>query len=116
MYTGPMGKQLHRLNSGVCPTCGPITPIIKDGHPRCPNSSSFKGRWQWDRKERIAALHPFPGYCEICRTAMEREQATTDHDHASGVARGWLCRSCNLGLGYFKDDPTRLQAAIEYLA
>lgn len=51
--------------------------------------------------------------CEIC--GQKQESLCIDHDHTTGVVRGLLCRPCNLGLGDFRDDVVRLQAAIEYL-
>lgn len=54
--------------------------------------------------------------CAICRRAFSPElQPHVDHCHQSDTVRGVLCRSCNLGLGHFKDDPDRLRAAVEYL-
>lgn len=38
-----------------------------------------------------------------------------DHDHASTVLRGTLCRGCNLLLGYGHDDPALLRAAAAYV-
>lgn len=38
-----------------------------------------------------------------------------DHCHDKKKVRGMLCNNCNTGLGYFKDDTTRLQRAIDYL-
>ena len=39
----------------------------------------------------------------------------TDHDHVSGLFRGVLCDSCNLGIGKFYDNPELLIAAASYL-
>jgi hypothetical protein len=54
------------------------------------------------------------GLCAICDDLLSPHFAT-DHDHVTGVVRGILCRPCNLALGLFKDDPSVLQRAGEYL-
>ena len=38
-----------------------------------------------------------------------------DHDHVSGKFRGYICHSCNRGLGIFQDSIESLESAIEYL-
>jgi len=38
-----------------------------------------------------------------------------DHDHNTGLARDWLCDSCNTGLGRFKDNIELMEKAIAYL-
>lgn len=61
------------------------------------------------------------GVCKICskpETKIIRgflANLSVDHDHATGEIRGLLCSACNLGLGYFRDDPQSLSSAIDYL-
>lgn len=59
------------------------------------------------------------GKCAICQTSEPGGKHNTwhvDHCHDSSVVRGLLCGGCNIGLGHFGDNPTRLAAAIDYLA
>jgi hypothetical protein len=53
------------------------------------------------------------GVCESCETGDHL--LFVDHDHATGRFRGFLCDSCNKGIGFFKDDIRRLESAIQYL-
>ena len=53
------------------------------------------------------------GKCAICGEL--HRTLCVDHDHKTDVIRGGLCHACNLGLGYFKDDPARLHAAATYI-
>ena len=52
--------------------------------------------------------------CAICKEAFTKAPHV-DHCHAEGHVRGLLCNSCNVGLGHFRDNPTILQQAINYL-
>lgn len=55
--------------------------------------------------------------CYICRRANGKvRRLAVDHDHASGLVRGLLCKSCNRGiLGRARDDIEFFERAIEYL-
>jgi len=53
--------------------------------------------------------------CEKVTIADVTSKVVLNHDHATGEPSGWICDSCNTGLGRFKDDPRILQKAIEYL-
>lgn len=54
------------------------------------------------------------GGCAICGE-RETTPLVVDHDHATGIVRALLCRSCNIGLGGFKDNPAHLRLAASYL-
>lgn len=43
------------------------------------------------------------GRCAICGKVRE---LVCDHDHATGLVRGWLCRSCNTTEGTNQDPDT----------
>jgi hypothetical protein len=52
------------------------------------------------------------GVCAICGRPDPQH---VDHCHETGLIRGILCFNCNGGLGQFRDDPSLLAAAIDYL-
>jgi hypothetical protein len=56
--------------------------------------------------------------CPICRKTTIppiTSKVVLDHNHATGIPTGWICDSCNTGLGRFKDDVNILRNAIAYL-
>src|ERR1035437_7263853 len=58
------------------------------------------------------------GVCPGCGTDApggQFDQWHVDHDHRSGAVRGLLCRQCNLGLGFLKDNVGTLRRLIAYL-
>ena len=68
-------------------------------------------------RRRSGAVNPsgarMVGPCQIC--GRESDPLQYDHDHKTGVFRGWLCRGCNTGLGAFLDSPALLARAAQYL-
>lgn len=55
------------------------------------------------------------GRCAICRDLPGPKGLCVDHCHSTGAVRGLLCTRCNLGLGYFRDNPAAILAAADYL-
>jgi uncharacterized protein YlaI len=56
--------------------------------------------------------------CPICeKTTIPglTSRVALNHDHKTGKITGYICDSCNTGLGRFKDDIVVLQRAIKYL-
>jgi len=56
---------------------------------------------------------PPPGKCPICN--LMTNSWILDHCHFTNKFRGYICNSCNLGIGRFNDDVNLLMKAIEYL-
>jgi hypothetical protein len=75
----------------------------------------LKKRYGITGKEYQALLEAQGSSCLICSVSIEGSNIHLDHDHATGKFRGFLCRSCNFGLGCFKDSIEFMEKAIEYL-
>jgi hypothetical protein len=62
--------------------------------------------------EALANIKETTKECVICGN---EGKLVVDHDHKTGHVRGMLCNHCNRGLGHFRDDPTLLEFAAQYL-
>ena len=73
--------------------------------------------------ERSTLLSLGGGCCAICRSPLTVLSMKVDHDHSccppgdycENCVRGILCNWCNSGLGFFRDNSSYLESAIEYL-
>jgi len=70
-----------------------------------------------DDEEDDALLKAQNNSCAICgiHTSEIERGLVVDHNHETHKIRGLLCTRCNVGLGYYGDDTTKLSMAIEYL-
>tara|TARA_Y100000746_G_C15280321_1_gene357370 strand:- start:42 stop:623 length:582 start_codon:yes stop_codon:yes gene_type:complete len=55
--------------------------------------------------------------CPICSkvSVADKTRIVLDHNHKTGKVRGFLCESCNTGIGRFDDDIEILKKAIHWL-
>lgn len=55
--------------------------------------------------------------CAICQKDQSefKIKLAVDHNHETKAVRGLLCKDCNTGIGLFKDNPSLLLSAINYL-
>ncbi len=53
------------------------------------------------------------GRCMICGVLSD---LVLDHCHQTKKIRGFLCKKCNSGLGFFSDNIDKLKNAIKYLS
>ena len=68
--------------------------------------------------EEFQAMHDAQnGRCKICKEPLTAGKggSVVDHCHKTERVRGLLCNGCNSGIGWFKEDPERMIAAIAYL-
>lgn len=78
----------------------------------------LKTKFNLTHEDYEAMLLSQGGMCAICRSTEPGRASSyfhIDHCHDTDKVRALLCNSCNLGLGHFKDNVDRLNAAISYL-
>lgn len=100
--TGKGDRQVRR------PSCNDCRQTI-DGKPM---HKKDKANW----KSTKPHLKPFE--CPVCLKITIpglTSKVVLHHDHETGRIIGWICDSCNTGLGRFRDDPEVLLHAIWYL-
>jgi len=102
-------NQIAKNNRSVRrPSCGKCRGRLEGMKP----TAKEKLKWSKNRPEN----EPFE--CPICgkRTiAGVTSKVVLDHNNRTGEVRGWICDSCNTGIGRFKDDIELIKRAIKYL-
>ncbi len=77
------------------------------------------GRKGWTEELYQSVKKSQNGRCAICNKLCDATRVgklTADHKHVEPPKpRGLLCRTCNAGLGMFKDNTLLLKIAMEYL-
>lgn len=127
-----MEESLHKEEEGeglngetrVCKKCNSLLPLLSYGVNQRLTSGrvylkhtckSCRSEQEKTRKE-LRKTHRMPSSgvdCPICERRTGRP--VLDHDHKTGLFRGWICNDCNNALGKFEDSEEVLQRAIRYL-
>lgn len=103
-------QKARRHAAGISKTELKRTALTQPDHTR-------KRKWKLDADGFRAFYDAQDGKCGICRADLPfyGRETCIDHDHVTGVRRELLCRPCNLGLGFMRDNTDTLRAAIAYL-
>ena len=109
----------YKGDTSICKVCDlekPVSHFYKMGITEFVRSiciSCFKKDQQFRNREREKNLHLNTGYCDCC--GIKEDPLCFDHCHDSLEFRGFICRSCNLGLGKLGDNIEGLEKALIYL-
>ena len=124
-----------QFNEKICNRCHVLKPVgefdynqtqTKNRRIRRPSCRlcrmDIDRRYIPNRVKREAAKSKPPNgsvwRCPICEKQTivgVTAKLVLDHDHRSGLTRGYICDSCNTGLGRFRNGKTYLQNAITWL-
>lgn len=112
----------------LCKKCNMIKHHEKDFHVAYTNTNSgstfYKricklcenaSRLELNSIRKSAPKQPSDRKCECCGEVVRSDVFHLDHCHVSLSFRGWLCHSCNIGLGHLGDTLDSLKKAVSYL-
>jgi hypothetical protein len=126
------GRHIHKIIEkdvdslkGVCSRCGPValkkTIRKKYTQYQCAIAYRESNDTQNQRRSGVNTHGLNPSevsefvsdkVCNVCKTDLD---VCVDHNHETHKLRGVLCRTHNLGLSFFGDDPVLLRRAADYL-
>jgi hypothetical protein len=81
----------------------------------CKSCSSKYHKGKYIAKKTATYKPIEPTACECCKEITEPSKLLLDHDHTTYQFRGWICKSCNSGIGSLGDNIEGLKMAIAYL-
>ena len=83
------------------------------------NLKSYYRNWELKKKYGITIeeykkqCEDRKQHCDICSKVVA--SLHVDHNHTTGKIRGYLCGSCNRGIGLLQDNALILRRATQYL-
>jgi hypothetical protein len=120
------------MSEKICESCGNPSPFEsfrrrKDGTgritPFCKTCRNMRKRYRTlyvkynitgNQMEQMFVLQS--GKCAICGEEFKDARSiNVDHNHKTGQVRQLLCRGCNYGIGFLRENTETLQKAINYL-
>lgn len=109
---GPGAKLKRRTGTGSRRWKWQCKTVSKRNKGRTAGRRKSAGRKLVTTEEWNRMVEEVNGRCQIC---MRSEDLVLDHCHDTMTPRGILCRACNLGIGFLKDDAALVAAALDYL-
>lgn len=97
-FRSPNPKRSGRGTAVYCKSC---------------NKEYHRGKRVALKQARPKPTEPSP--CDCCSKITEPSLLFLDHNHITHEFRGWLCRSCNSGIGGLGDNIEGIKKALEYL-
>jgi len=91
------------------------TEKAKEAHKKWASKNRYKIKLHKIKSTFGLEPHEYEAMPKVCVICGSTEKLCVDHSHRSGRIRGLLCQRCNRGLGDFRDDPTLLLRASDYL-
>lgn len=117
----PLNNGQRYVSSGECVACANGKVAAYRATPRGRRNvlaNARRRKYGITPEQFDALLAQQNGLCAVCGASEAGGRDGTwhlDHDHATRKVRGILCHSCNIGIGNFNDNPTRLRKAADYL-
>lgn len=112
-------KKKYRAKSGVKEKEREYMRKWQKANPDKTRANTFVRLHGVTRAEADAMAEAQDNRCAICHQPPTGKghcaRLHVDHCHETDKIRAMLCSNCNKALGHMKDDPERLQAAVDYL-
>lgn len=124
-YNSKRYKQVARVCKGTCKACdavhrkGRYEKLTKEEKAMIHRRVNLKRNYGITPEIFDEMLKNQGGVCLICgdppEVASKDGVLHVDHCHITGSVRGLLCHHCNCGLGHYKDTPSLLRKAADYI-
>jgi Recombination endonuclease VII len=93
--------------------------LARQAARKAADPEGFKEIARRSRRKRRGQIEPptrpMPANCEVCTKPREGKSLHEEHDHDTGLFRGWACGSCNTAIGKLGDTEAGVMRAVVFL-